>query len=124
MKKEELLKSEGYWTSKIQIDLYHNLLRYMEINKLNQTQFAKKLGVSKGYISQILNGDFNFTINKLVELSLAMEKIPEFSFIDLNQAIQDANEGYKSIPWIVSIKIPSANKESLNDNTEVLPIAI
>ena len=50
MKRQELLKNPGYWTSKIQFELYDELLNYLDENKLNKSQFAKKLGVSKGYI--------------------------------------------------------------------------
>ena len=53
MKREELLNSKEYWLSKIQIDLFNEIEKYMQRNDLNRTQLAEKLGVSKGYISQI-----------------------------------------------------------------------
>jgi transcriptional regulator with XRE-family HTH domain len=40
----------------------------MKANNLNQGDVAKKLGVSNAYVSQILNGNFNFTLKKLIEL--------------------------------------------------------
>ncbi len=99
MKRQELLKNPGYWTSKIQFELYDELLDYMKVNKLNKSQFAKKIGVSKGYISQVLNGDFNHKISKLVELSLAIDKIPKIDFIDVNKYINEDSEGIKTISW-------------------------
>jgi transcriptional regulator with XRE-family HTH domain len=48
----------------------------MERNTLSKKQLAEKLGVSPSYISQVLNGNFNFTILKLVELALAIDKVP------------------------------------------------
>jgi transcriptional regulator with XRE-family HTH domain len=39
---------------------------------------AERLGVSPAYVSQVLNGQFNFTVMKLVELSLAIDKVPVF----------------------------------------------
>ena len=57
MKREELLKSKEYWLSKIQIDLFNEMNRFMEEKGLNRTQLAELLGVSKGYVSQIMNGD-------------------------------------------------------------------
>ena len=104
MKREELLKNKGYWISKIQLDLYNELEKYMSENNLNRTQLAKMLGVSKGYITQVLNGDFNHRISKFVELSLAINKVPEISFKDLNNLIQEENEGYKTITWTLKVK--------------------
>jgi transcriptional regulator with XRE-family HTH domain len=107
MKREELLKNKGYWISKIQIDLYNQLEKYMRENNINRTQFAEKLGVSKGYLSQVLNGDFNHRLSKLVELSLAIGKVPEFCFKDLEQIIQYENDGLKTISWSITIKKPN-----------------
>lgn len=92
MKREELLRNKGYWISKIQIDLFSQLSEYMTDHNLNRTQLAKKLGVSKGYISQILNGNFNHRLSTLVELSLAMEKVPEIKFTDLSEKINEEKQ--------------------------------
>ncbi|MEX0983401.1 MAG: helix-turn-helix transcriptional regulator [Bacteroidales bacterium] len=96
MNKEELLQTKGYWVAKIQIELYNQLSDYMRKNELNRTQLAAKLGVTKGYVSQILNGDFNHRISTLVELSLAMGKAPVIQFSDLDQIHDDM--AYDSIP--------------------------
>ena len=57
----------------------------MEVRHLSQNDLAVKLGVTKGYISQILNGNFNFTIGKLIELSLAIEMVPDIEFRSFNE---------------------------------------
>ena len=67
--REELLSSKEYWIAKIQIDLFRQFEEYLKENKLNRTQLAEKLGVTKGYISQVLNGDFDHRISKFVEAS-------------------------------------------------------
>lgn len=117
MKREELLKNKGYWISKIQIDLYNQLEKYMSENNLNRTLLAKKLGVSKGYITQVLNGDFNHRISKLVELSLAIDKVPELHFKDLNNLIREENDGYKTITWTLKVKKPDVEDSELNEHT-------
>ena len=80
MKRSELIKSKGYQVTKIQNELFREVHEYLKANKISQTQFAKELGVTKGYVSQILNGNFDFKLSKLVELSIAIGKIPEVSF--------------------------------------------
>lgn len=89
IKREELLKTEEYWFETFQNEIYRMVAEYMEKEKMTQSQFAEKLGVSKGYISQIMNGNFNYTLKKLIELSLAVNKAPAIDFKDLKQFIQD-----------------------------------
>lgn len=76
----ELKRTPEYWLETIQNEIFRQVKKYMEENKLNQTQLANKLGVSKGYISQILNGNFNFTLKKLIELSIAIGVVPDLKF--------------------------------------------
>lgn len=87
MTRAEFLSSRGHWITKLQLDLYSELRTYMEENNLNRTQLAERLGVSKGYISQVLNGDFDHKISKLVDLALLMGKVPEVTYTNLNAYI-------------------------------------
>lgn len=91
MKRDELLRSSGYWTAKIQIDLFNEVEKYMKRNNLNRKQLAEQLGVSKGYITQLLNGDFDNRISKLVELSLAIGVIPDIHFKETNTYVLEEN---------------------------------
>jgi transcriptional regulator with XRE-family HTH domain len=85
MKREELINSREYWLSKIQIELFNEVENYMKKNKLTRTSLAEKFGVSKGYISQILNGEADHRISKLVELSLGIGLAPVISFQNLQE---------------------------------------
>ena len=89
IKREELLRTEEYWFETLQNDIYRMVSEYLQKEDMNQTQLAVKLGVSKGYISQIINGNFNYTLKKMIELSLALNKAPAFEFINLDQYIQN-----------------------------------
>lgn len=77
---DELLQTPEYWTTKIQLELFDKVEKYLEDNKLSRADFAKQIGVSKGYVTQILNGDFDHRISKLVELSLAIGYFPNIKF--------------------------------------------
>lgn len=83
--RNELVSSKECWMVNIQTELFAELEKYLKDNNINRTQFAEKLGVSKGYVSQVLNGDFNHSISKLIELSLAMGKVPILKFEDLDK---------------------------------------
>lgn len=82
---KELLTTPEYWTTRIQLDLYKMMETYMESNNLSRADLANKLGVTKGYISQVLNGDFDHRLSKLVELSMAIGMIPQIRYIPMDK---------------------------------------
>lgn len=87
MKREELLSSREYWIAKIQLDLFNQIENYMKKHQLSRTQLAEELGVTKGYVSQILNGDFDHKISKLVELALAIGLTPTVQYKPLEEVV-------------------------------------
>lgn len=87
MKREELINSPEYCLARIQIDLFNKVDKYMKDNKLTRKKLADQLGVTKGYVSQILNGDADHRISKLVELSLAIGLIPHLQFEKIEDAL-------------------------------------
>lgn len=93
MEREELIRSKEYWLINIQNKVFNLLRSYKENKKLNQTQLASKMGVTKGYVSQILNGDYDHKVSKLVDLSLACNKVPILSFIEIDKYIENDKIG-------------------------------
>ena len=86
--REDLLKSPTYWLTDVQIEVFNLLNTYMDENNLTQKQVAEKLNVSPSYVSQILNGNFNFTISKLIELALLVGKAPIIKFETIEQILK------------------------------------
>jgi transcriptional regulator with XRE-family HTH domain len=77
---ENLLNEPSYWVEEINGMLYDAILDYMEKNKLNKTQLAVYLEISKKELSQLVNGEGNdFSLEKVLEVSLALGKFPVFS---------------------------------------------
>ncbi len=97
MKRDELLKSEGYWIAKLQTDLYRELISFMERTHKNTTQLAEHLGCSKGYISQLLNGNFDHKISKLVKLSLAIGKAPILEYKEISGYILENDKTFSIV---------------------------
>lgn len=85
----ELLSSKGYWIAKLQIGLFRELDEFKKKKSMNDTQLADYLGYTKGYVSQLLNGNFDHKLSKIVELSLAIGKVPKFEFEDLSLYIKN-----------------------------------
>jgi len=114
MKREELLKSAGYWIAEIQIGLYNCAVGFMEKHKMNRTQLAAYLGVSKGYVTQLLSGDYNFSLEKLVELALALGYVPQMAFEPKECRIARDRLEVKPASWRparYSAKVVAINKE-------------
>ena len=78
------------------MELYRQIEAFMKEKNFNKTQLAEYLGCSKGYITQLLSGDFDHKLSKFIKLSLAIGKIPEFCFTDVDEYIQDESQSYKN----------------------------
>jgi transcriptional regulator with XRE-family HTH domain len=102
--RNELLNSKEYWLAHWQGELFRNVSEYLDTNKISKVKFAEKLGYTKGYISQILNGDFDHKLSKFIELSLAVGKVPVLKFEDLQTYIEsdayEAGEQKKNLFYI------------------------
>ena len=98
----ELLHSPAYWLATYQCDLYSQIDQFMKDKNMNKTQLAEYLGCTKGYVSQLLNGDFDHKLSKFIELSLAIGKIPEISFRDIDEFERAEKKTYKATLSLVS----------------------
>ena len=92
--KERLVRGEGYWMETIQQAIHEALLAYMEEHDLNQTELAAKLGFTRGYVSQLMNGNFNLSQRKIVQLLLKLDRVPDLRIrsVDSYLASLRANE--------------------------------
>lgn len=111
MDRKEVLKSPEYWTAKTQIELCNQAESFMKETGRNKTQLAEYLGVSKGYVSQLLNGDYDHRLSKFFELSLAFGVIPQIDFIPVGKYVSDdaCSKQFKNIA------LPNANFVEWND---------
>lgn len=90
--REKILNQPSYWVEGINGFLYNAILEYMEANGMNRTDLANYLGLSKGRISQILNdGEINFSIEKVVQIALKVNKFPLFQLKDKEEYLNDLN---------------------------------
>jgi transcriptional regulator with XRE-family HTH domain len=87
LKRVELVRTPEYWFETIQNEIFRQVAAYLKDNNMTQNQLAVQLGVTKGYVSQIMKGEFNYTLKKLIELSLAVGKAPVINFMPLAEII-------------------------------------
>lgn len=89
--REELLRTPEYWFEQAQDELFRQVTEFMEKEGINQTELAQKLGVTKGYVSQVLKGEFNYTLKKLIELAMAVGKVPIIEYRPVEQVVTEDN---------------------------------
>lgn len=119
---QELLHTDTFWITKIQNDLYNAVEDYLAENNMTRTQFAEKLGVSKGYVTQLLSGEFNHRLTKLIEISLAIGKAPILEFEDLKEVAEKEAKGMvrrksdyvRRAPFSILVKNGMMSKQALN----------
>src|SRR5688572_16006540 len=85
IKWKKLFGSKTYWLGQLQDDLFAEVEAYLKDNKLTREDFANKIGKSKGYVSQILNGRFDHKLSKMVEICLSVDKVPVVIYVDKNR---------------------------------------
>ena len=85
--RRDILSRYSYWLSEIRFDLMRVVGDYMDQHHLNRRQLADHLRCTPGYVSQMLNGDTNVSLEKLCQVSLAVGKVPRISFEDVETVI-------------------------------------
>ena len=83
---------------------------------MNRTQLAAHLGVSKGYVSQLLNGDYDHKLSKLVELALAFGYVPAVTFVPVEKAIEADKQDYTRPSWKTYNYANSVNDVQITTN--------
>lgn len=121
---DELLETPEYWTTRIQLDLYSHIQEYMRMNGLNRTQLAKKLGVTKGYITQVLNGDFDHRLSKLVELSLAVGLVPKLEFVPKGNFHKEKSKAPSTIKQTASVSTHRRNTRTFPSRKRIQRVEI
>lgn len=124
MTREKLLKNPEYWITDFQAGLFGVIEQYMKKNKFTRTDLAEQLNVSKGYISQVLNGDFDHKVSKLVELALASGKVPFLRFIDMDEYIKNdsSNMVYEVVCDYRTQVVGFTPKKMYNNYSEVFEV--
>lgn len=87
---EKVLNQPLYWVEEINGLIFNALLNYKKENKIkSNTELAKRLGISKGRISQILNdNDINYSIEKLYEICFKINVFPKISLLNKSEQFE------------------------------------
>jgi transcriptional regulator with XRE-family HTH domain len=68
---EKAKERETYLSASIILEFTEGLYNLMQKNNISRKELAKRLGTSPAYITKVLRGDINFTIDSMVKLAKA-----------------------------------------------------
>jgi plasmid maintenance system antidote protein VapI len=57
-----------YWVGSLILDFTDGLHKIMEESGVSRSELARRLGVSPAYITKVLRGNVNFTLDSMVRL--------------------------------------------------------
>lgn len=69
-----------YNQERLIVDVAEMIMKTLNDDGVNQVELANKLGKTKGYVSQLLNGSRNMTLRTLADIATELDKKIEFSF--------------------------------------------
>ena len=113
--REKLLKDPEYAIEDIKGDLIMDVTEafceILETEGLTRQNLAEKMGRTRGFISQVLNGDRNMTLGTLAEMAYRLGYCPEFKLekatekstltgrftVDIEEEEEDAWAGFADV---------------------------
>lgn len=65
---DQAKRRDTYWVASLILDFTEALHKIMEVNEVSRSELARRLGVSPAYITKVLRGNVNFTLDSMVRL--------------------------------------------------------
>src|SRR5574344_1087969 len=65
-------QQDEYWVEGAKIEFAEQMLAQMEAQNISRTDLATRLGTSSAYVTKILRGSTNFTLESMVSIARAL----------------------------------------------------
>ncbi len=77
---DEFSKDFEYQLYGVKLDITESICQIMEEKKISRSQLAESMGTSPSAITKMLNGNSNFTLKRLLKLSICLDHDLTVSF--------------------------------------------
>jgi transcriptional regulator with XRE-family HTH domain len=77
-----------YWMHGPVVELTEDLSRRMKEQKISRAELARRMGTSRAYITKLLSGDANFTLQTMVKLALAVNGVLHLQIADKDAVVR------------------------------------
>jgi transcriptional regulator with XRE-family HTH domain len=125
----EAERDDEYWVEAAKIDFAVELNRAREAAEISKSELARRLGTSKAYITKVLRGDTNFTIETMVRVARAVGAFLHLH-VDENQVdapaqgfiiqISGAQSGRpQELPWAIPFVVAGEAERAYENDFEI-----
>ena len=66
-------KRPEYWASRITLEFANSLDNFLVQKNISRKQLAEKVHVTPAYVTKVLRGDANYTVETMVKLAMAVD---------------------------------------------------
>jgi transcriptional regulator with XRE-family HTH domain len=101
-----------YWTQLAMRDFVRDLNVRLQVLDMNRAQLAEKIDVSPAYVSKVMRGDVNFTLETMTKLAMATGGRLRVGVVPLPG---DKSEVVAQATWNLNIGCSGAAFEQLRD---------
>ena len=77
----ELARDPEFVAERVALTLAEDILKVMRDNKVSKSELARRMGVSRAYVSQMLDAPPNLTLLTISKVSLALELEPNLQLL-------------------------------------------
>jgi DNA-binding phage protein len=76
--------SVDYWVTDSITEFAEDIWRLMEEQKVSRAELARRLGTSRAYVTKLLGGNANFTLNTMTKVAMALGAVVHVHVADKN----------------------------------------
>ena len=70
---QKIEKDQLFIAELLKLEFADDLVRLLEARGLKRTELAEKLGTNRGYITRILNTEYNLSVETMAKIALALD---------------------------------------------------
>ena len=89
---EEARETSEYWAEAAIIEFTMDIGRLMDEQGVSRAELARRLGTSRAYVTKLLGGNANFTLETMAKVALALG-----SAVHVHVAPRDADVRWKDV---------------------------
>jgi transcriptional regulator with XRE-family HTH domain len=91
----------SWWVIQLKLDFALQLDKLLEEKGMSQAEFARNLGKSEPYVTKVLRGDSNLTMESMASLARAAGGQVDIKILDMNVQAEPVNWASKIKPLTI-----------------------
>ncbi|MBA3320112.1 MAG: helix-turn-helix transcriptional regulator [Pyrinomonadaceae bacterium] len=114
-------QSDAYHIDGAKLEISEQIYLAMEQQGVSNAELARRLGKSRAYITKVLQGNVNFTIESLVKIARALDHKFDFHFAPERETFRDA---HLAETWQKNLRAPAFTRIGMKHKHEYAHIRL